>query len=498
VSVDEITGIKTEHDKSIKKYGLLFLHFVISYVIVLQLILSSESGSQVPIDDHFYSAMLVFLGYLMFLKGRELNIIPIAVSTIVGVIIMACVFRLKDVSAATYGPVLFRVIVFSWLIVILSIAVVVDAIVDGTFWRAIKSREVVFFVIVFSLTLLFNARTMVPVVLPLFALLIIKLNHEKVDSFMACFALGYYVAFLHMILKSIIQNPERYEDGRFLGSFGQVESAGMFCGGAIVCVLFLLVRYLWSDNVKWQKVMVLLTLFALPVFFFFKIASRSTMFALFIMMFLSYIFLFGKMNSKGIGLRALIAIAAIVVCFALLLFLSNYWRNSLASGKVESLDYFKSHIAVLTDPICRTGHFKDGSILNVIDRACSGRLAIWDECIKQISWRGHQFTPVDVIYGERFGSECVRTPHNFFIMWFIQYGIIGGILMVAHFLRFAGISIKMSINRHQNSLLQSLWIMYVIAIFSFTCVTWKYPVAFILLFMQCFLSKEKMRMSEKI
>lgn len=485
-----LTLIIDENNETGRKH-----HFVIAlidvfvfYLFVLNLITSSEQTYQVPKDYYFYLAVIIFMLFLLFVRKEKIAMVPTLVTIATGGVILASLFVVKKIGPQYYGPLYFQVILFSWIILILFAILLVNSIYNTIRNKQrFNYKEALIFVVAFAIPIVFNSRYLLPVIMPILAFMLSDFSKKKLHNLLPQLAIGYYLAFLHMMVKSFIKNPDRFEEGRFLGSFGQIESAGMFCAGAIICVLYLFFRFHWNGE-KCKLLYFILTIFLmLPICSTIIISSRSTMLALFLMAVMCFVFLFGRGSKAATICRALLGVGILGIVALLLFLLSLFWNRKASTGELKELNYVQAHIMVLTNPDYRNGYFGEGSVLNILNRTSSDRLQIWARSLEQISWKGHQYEGMYVNDGGD-ADDFIITPHNFPILWLINYGIIGGLLVIVWYIR---ISIKLlfyCIHRDETFIFPAIWAFYSIGIFMFSCVNWTYPVGFMLLVLQGIIS----------
>lgn len=463
----------------------MFLKIMLSYVAVFLMVQSTEQLYQVPKDGYFCGALVIFLALIISIKGRRLNKKITIVSLAAGIAIMGICFVIKHVSVKNYGPIYFAVIALSWVIAILSVSIIVDSFAGESLSNIFKRKSIVLFIAAFVIPVVFDTRELLPIVLVILSLYTTEIDAEGCERLLESFAIGYYIAFIHMTVDSLVKNPDRYEVGRYLGSFSQVESAGMFCGGALLCAIYICIRY--CNNKKKYLYAVWAGLIFGPLYMTLKVSSRSTLIALAGFAFLYVCFRKGFTNARKPLIIIGIAIITVAIGLGVLAVYSHHLTEVVDPSKSSELSYAKRRIYMFTAEQYRNGYFGNNSLLNSINALMSGRLSGWAESIKQIGWRGHAYEAVDIAFSTK--AEYIGTPHNFPILWFVNYGIIGGLTVVVWYVGCVIGMLKADLGRKRLTFLPRAWAMYSVGLFLFSCVNWKYSVAFIFLVMQCINSK---------
>lgn len=448
------------------------------------MVVNFESGveriSSIPRDMLIARGVLIlyFIYFMyrieMFKRGYTL------ITAIISAWTVFIVLFIKDIHISTYGIDLYRNILFTCIIAACFLTVLADLIFSKSFIEVFKKNgiAIISFVILAAIAFPAHRISFVIIVFPVLTLLLTEIKKERWVELTDYFAAGYYLAFLHLFTLSLVQNPDRNYLGRFLGSFANIETGGMFCGGAIVCVIYFWLRYRNKFKKKWI-VPVLAVLFSIyPLYSMVLFSSRSTIIALFGLGFFAFIFMHGK-GKKVTIIRTAIMLGIIVLAACGLIGLSYLIGYKYAGVKFEDIPYVLNRILALTSKEHSSGTFGDNSILNNLDMALSGRLSGWFNSLGQIRLLGHPYEETPTILG-----LTITTAHNFFIMWLINYGLIGGIIYIiwyfAEFVLFTG----SAVSKKEYILFSVLWIYYCLGNFIFSCISWTYVTGFILLLVQ--------------
>ncbi len=485
-----ITDLSKLYNHKIARIIQLAISSLFFYRIFLNLVYSSEQEYQTPKDFFFCKAMVLLMIFVILFRQVPFKKFYVWLVMLVGFALMFVYYRMKGVNTDNYGPIYYKVILFNWIIVILFLGILVDYLSElFVFHKRIHYKSVILLAVSFLLFLAFDIKWYLPIVLPALALLMTKSNLVKKRIFSDGIAIGYYMSFLQVMTLSLLQNPNRFEGERYLGSFSQVESAGMFCCGALLCSIYLLMRCIWDDRLKkWYIILLAWTTSIYPAYSALIIASRSTLLAIFIsimVVIVSAISLKSRNNRKLPYVKSVIVLVSFfLICFCLLIGSSFLINHLYSKGTMKEVNYFWSHIMALTSKKAQVGYFKSILVLNNIDRVCSGRLAIFVECTKTIGIKGRHFEGVYVDYGNPDLNEFSRSTHNFFILWFINGGIVGGLAMLIWYFCYVVRTLKEFFSKRVTSILPMLFICASFSFFMFSCINWKYPMAIMILILQ--------------
>lgn len=465
----------------LKKIAAILVYVLIFYRMVLNLIYSTEQPYQTPKDFYFLIASLWFTLLVFAFRRIPLRKVAVWGTLLVGAVVLLVYYKIYNVSVQAYGKVYFLVILFSWIICIAFVALIVDSLTSVNTKRILLENRLFF--VIFSVMavfmIIYGKTSIIPVLCPIIALMLTDIKKNKWLDITKFFAAGYYIAFAQTMTKSLIQNPDRYQGSRYLGSFMELESGGMFCGGAVVCMLFFVALYVFSDSKKWYKLAIPLVLMLYPLYAVWRITSRSTQISLLLVLLFFFIFCHTR-GKKASLIRGAVSIGIFVVMVVTLFVYSSVVKEQYDSGKKVKLSYWEGHIYELTAEEGRVGYFKDGSILNAIDKLSSKRLEHWVESSKQIQVLGHPF----VTFYFKDHEVPTESPHNFYILWLIEYGAIGGAFVILWILYVSVVSGRTLAKCDSYAVMTFLWAVFFMGVCMFTCVRWKSPLAFSLLILQ--------------
>ena len=463
-------------------FRILFVivQILLMYRIVIKLEASVERISNIPRD------MLIGEGVLILFIIYFINRIDIFKKVYTWIAAVGCaliiftVLTVKNIHVSTYGPDLYRAILYTCLVSGCFVTVLTERICSHSIAGIFKKNGLVIaiFVILSAIALPAHQISYILIIFPALTLLLTDIKKEKWIELTDCFAVGYYLAFFQLFTHSLIYNPDRSYLGRFLGSFSQIETGGMFCGGAIVCVIYLWLRFKGEFGKEWIGTILAVILGIYPLYSMVLFSSRSTIIALFILGLFVFVFLHGK-GKKQTVVRCIVSAVILLLLTGGVIGFSYYLGYKYAGVEFEEIPYVFNRILALTDKEFSSGIFGDSSILNNIDMALSGRLSGWYNSLAQIRLAGHPFEETPIIL-----ELTITTAHNFFIMWLINYGFIGGTVYIIWFLAEFLLMTYAAVKKKDYVLFSVLWIYYCLGNFMFSCITWRYVVGFILLLVQ--------------
>lgn len=462
IRITFMPNIKNWITKHIKNVLFSFLLFA----TILFITFSTSQPYQTDIDFYFFVAMICFSVLcicLVDLKRKSRCFIMM----FVGEIAVLCYFKAKGITAETYGPVYSKVLMLHATLFVINAATILELLVSGVLRERLKKKNVLWWLLVASaiIALIADKHMVVPLIIPMVVFLLCDIDREQWSKLTDCFCVAYCCCFVVLFTKSILTNQDNLF-GRYYGDFLNVGAGGMFAGGAAVCALFMLyksVRKISKNKLEivGASVFLLYTLYALV-----KFQSRGAVCGAAFALLGLWIFGFSK-SYKSILTKFLICVGSIVILVALVIGLSVL-INKLNPNISGSDPYWEYRIAQLTNGKSHLDSFEDNCLLNTIDTFSSGRLSIVIQAIKQIRpW------PVD------FGS-----PHNFFLSWLLDYGVIGGVLFIVWYVVFLIKGIQVWKDDKERALLPLLWHVCCFGAFMFLTNHWHMILPFVLLVLQ--------------
>ena len=473
----------------IKKYYKPAIFTVLFFFMIFYMIKSTEQAAGI-LRELYYSRGALFFTVLIFIL-RKVNLKrPEVWGTLaLGLIAIVGYCYFKNIRPSTYGIDGFRVVVYRYFYIAIALALLIEVIVRWKRNGVSKNWNIPMLVILGAgmlLAAIFDKSTLIPLAYVVFALLFTDIDRDEWLCLVDYLVIGYFAAFACMMLLSLTVHFDNRQDGRLIGAFLNVGSAGIFCGGGFVCALYFLAKYIYNKEKKIFKLVISLVLIAFSLVSLVLISSRSALFGIFITVLGMFVFMHGK-KEKGVTLRrGLIAVGIGVLVIVTVIVGSIVLYNMFIKGNDEFNPADNTHFySYLLNRIYLVTSLKDSpdlqfdsTILNVINIFTSARLEAYMYSIDQIRFYGHEFESVEILGG------LLTTPHNFYIYALVAYGWIGGGCIIIWIVMYLVSSLKKFSHGDKAVLMPGLWIMYCVAMFMSTCGVWASPVFFAMLFLQ--------------
>ncbi len=449
----------------------LWLYPFLSFFAVIFLFYTSEQASQTLRDLHAYRALIIFEILILAYRTPKLKQVGCFIGIVLfGYLCLKVVFYLRNISPATYGVDYYRVVKYLWLVIIIFLALLIDSILFGSIPDSVKQLRWPFWVYIIAVVIssISGKRVLVPLLCPITALYMSSMSEMKWKKAIDGLALGYLGAFVFLMSRSLIVAPHvMSDDNRYLGTFLNIGSTGMYAAGAICCSFWLILKKKQNIGVKILE----FSAFAFASFSLYIIGSRGCWLGV-----LSAVLLVGfvciykfRHKMKEISLSKYLLVALIVGIGILLLILikGRVFNNN------DDLDNDKSYLSFRGSYLINSDYseqyyysydnqtwnscFEYGSYLNNIDRFASGRLTVYYASLKQVGFWGHSYRPIYLMYNNvSFGGTT--SPHCFPLFWCIEYGIIGGLCFVWVFIWGLVWSIRETCRGSSFAIISMVWI----------------------------------------
>ena len=472
-----------------KKYFKPAIFIALFFFMFFFMIKSTAQGAEVPKALYYSRGALVFFTLIFILRKVSWKRFEVWGTLIAGTAIIAIFFLYKGIRPSTYGIDGFRAEFYKFFLLAVTVSLIVEVIFrwkkNGT-GKGWNLALLVFLGIGAVLAGIFDRSTIIPLTCISLALLCTDIKEKEWAELVNCFAVGYYAAFVTMMVLSFTVYSGNRQHGRLLGAFLNVDGAGIFCGGALLCALYFLVKYVQSQDKKLIKFLVPIAMIIFSIGSMLAISSRSALFGVFLSALGIFVFMHGKKDKRVTIKRALIALAiAFVMLLAVVIgtvFLYRVFIKGNADFDLWDDSHFYSYILnriYLTMNSSKDENmYFDSRILNMLNYFTSARLEIWAKSMPQIGFIGHEYQ-----YVESLGITQ-RLPHNFYIFALIRYGWVGAGCIFVWLLLYLVNSLKRVLSGDKGSILPAIWIIYCVAMFISTCASWASPVFFGMLFLQ--------------
>ncbi len=474
--------------KNYSKYLYPIIMIALFFFMILNMILSTEQAAGVPREMYFSQGLIFFTIMIFILRRVSWKNFAVWGIIIIGVIGLAVYYYINGINWISYGHHGFRLVAYRHLYIVFAIALFVETIMrwkKNGIPRNWDYPLVSIFTIGVIIAGIMDHSTMIPLLYVSVSLLMTDIERDEWIKLVDYFAIGYYLVFVLMMTLSLTVYSDNIQAGRLIGAFLQVETAGMFCAGAFLCAIYYVVKqYIYDDSRNLKNLIIGIILSIYPVYALFVISSRSTFIGAFFTLLGMFVFLHGKRRKNVTVIRGGIASLSIILSLLVIVVVSLHVHEKFTYEEVNTMNHWYSYMlaklyASVDSATWEKYGFKSpiASLFNVFS---SGRLRIAVDSLNQIGLIGKPYETI-YIYG---GREPVYTPHNFYILALVNYGWIGGGLIIIWFIYYLVLAAKRSLNCNKTVILTAFWIFFCMPNFFFTCETWASPVYFGLLFLQ--------------
>lgn len=471
---------KINFEKVLFALEILFYLFCFTKMC-LNLCYGTESMHQTFRDYYNYKAIAYFLGVLLVV--RRIKILhPVPIIYIIGYIIGAVFyFKKGQFELELYNANMSKCIAFGLFFLLIIDFIVARNLVK---WKERNKILTIIYVIAFVLAAILSPGrgALIYLICPFAAFYFIRISEKKWNTLIYCLSAAMWISLVIVMSKSLIEVP--YEGERYWGVFLNLSTIGAFCAGASTCAVF------WFFLIKGNDIkaniyrILAVVAFAITTYFVMLISARGSQLALILVVLTGFIFWFGKHDIKKIKKRFYIGGGVLIVgisIFILMLWglynididsVKDLVKNDILYGQIA---YWHNRAKTTFDAQSIT--FEHGTLLAMLDRFSSGRLGIWMHYMEEMTLLGHQGVHLPVI-------EAVH-PHNNYIAWLYQYGIIGGSAVLVWFVYLNVCIFKKAYKEGAKKyLFPFLWCVFATSAMLIETILWIYLPAFVLLFVQ--------------
>lgn len=462
--------------------------------MVLNLCYVSESLYQTIRDGFLWKSMIYFMIIVLVAnKTRILNWQTGVLAAVCIPLIFLLPAKYKESSPDLYNIYFPRYIVIALCLVLLLDIILYKKIV------ILKGRNLWFsilYVVCFLPAMILNKGghyTILPF-FPVLALLFIRLTKE--DWIRVCFrvSIGYYLAFAYTMAKSFMTVP--YTGERYYGIFINNGLFGIFAGGAFICALYWLVMEIRREKKRIPLIVIDSLAMAFALVCVDLISARVAMLAVFVVAVAAFILLAKKKKNLytrlaiTVGVLAGVAVLAIIVILLLKDVSKDDIRTSISNTFVcEKVLYLHRIVQYLFREDSKHGVIQGGTLLNTIDWFSSGRISYWIAYMEDMNLWGHESMSLEASF--RF----LMHPHNTYISWLYQFGIIPGALYIILFFAAVAVSVREVIKGKSEHIFAFLWLAYCLVVYINEVEQWGYQIGFLNLFVLYIMA---MNMNEKV
>ena len=438
----------------------IVIPILLSFTIVCFWCCSMAEGAQVPKDLFFMRAALVGAVFIFLIRRIPVNRYITWASLALGLLLVFLYCELKPINVNLYGEQYFQVILLKLIIVVGGIVLIIDSITSGKLLAILKKANALFYfyLLIIIVAVMMKRRDAIPLIFPTLALMTTEIEGKKWVKIIDCFCAGYYLAFAFLFTKSLIESPNNYQDGRYIGIFLNVGTAGMIAGGAVVSCLYFIGRYNSAKKKSPVHLIVPIITIVYPLYAMIKISSRSPQVGVLLSAFCFFVFLHGK-GRNTIKRRAIISGMVVLILIAGIIGYSCCLSYKYERGMIEASDlsYWQRHVMPLTNGDWHQHEFGNNFVLNALDRFSSDRLTTWKYGLQKV---------------ELGQVQSDYNPHNFFISLLLEYGAIVGGGFILFFFASACICICRVCRGDISEMLHILWLSYCLVVFNVTTTNW--------------------------
>lgn len=465
-----------------------YMHCIMTMICIFLLTVTfvftmyaSDALAQTFKDAYFYTGMASFMIVLVLIRKISFLNAPMLATIAVYAIASVKYFIDAMYEVELRNAMLAKCVTWGLLLIIL-----VDVIRTGKRTSFNKENKVIPFIILiaFSCALALNFRYSLCMFCPFVALCLTPISKRQWSWLVDCLTVAYYVAFVCVMTKSLIEVPYTGDGVYYFGIFVTPFSIGIFCAGAFVCVLHWFVKFWITSKRDIVKISLCILAMVFPVYSTLIVYSRDAQLGVLGCALFTFIFVLSKRpnawKKRGIGVLAVTVIAAL--CGILLLkFLAGIDEDSLKTVNEMLGKHFArwAGVARRVFPSNPTNNaYFQSPFLAALDMLLSVRPRIWVQALKNISLFGSHNMSVVI------GDHDYGHPHNNYITWLLMYGWAGGVPLIIWFFSFFVRTIVGVLKKNYVYIFSFLWGAFMAFVMLFETVMWMYPATFLLLFAQ--------------
>ncbi len=439
-----------------------------------------EEEFQIFKEYYFYRGCIFFLLVILLLRRIKIKN-PIYIAAIVGYTGYSVKYLIEQ--SVNYGEHLVKLNNVKYAAMGLFWLVILDVIVSKNLTTLSKMNRVyvVLAIVAVVMSHALNYYYAHFVLVPSLALFLTPLTKEQWNYFTDCLAMGFYLAFVWIMAKSLIAVP--FTGARYYGTFLNLYTASSFAGGAFIACMYFYIKFK-KDN--YNKLFPAAALIAMifPLFSISIIGARSAQLAVIVSLLIAFIMLADNISVvKKRARTALVIFGVFLVVGTIVLIILSKIDPKIA-GKIPNkflankLSYWIGRGKTLMKADSVTGYFPEGSLMNALDRFASTRFTIIAESLRTTKLLGSYDLTVVTPY------IAVVYPHNTYLTWLRAYGWLGGIPVIAWFFGGLVTTIKNTVKGKMEYILPALLFVYCASSFISDTLMWECPIIFMLLLLQ--------------
>lgn len=475
-----------EKIKMMDKKKILFCIEILFYLycfvkVCLNLCYGTEAMYQTFRDYYNYKAIAYFLAVLLMVRRAKIWHPVSIIYSLLYVIGSVIYFRKWQFEIELFNANLSKCIAFG-----LFFLLIIDFFISRNLvkWKERNKVLTIMFAAAFLLSAILSPgrASLIYLVCPFAALYFIRITEQKWKQLMVCLSIAIWSSNMWVMVKSLIEVP--YEGERYFGVFLNLSTIGIFCAAAAVSATFWLLC-IRGKTVKANLLRIMaIVAILIPTYFTFLVSARVALLALIAVIMYGIVMWLGEYDLKKLKKRikygSIITVSCVILFFLILWGLYNIPVQDIKDN-IE-VDFLREQI-LYWNAVARSTFdansetYEQGTILAMIDRFSSSRVGIWQSYLKEMTWLGHEG-----VYSPITGR---LHPHNNYIAWLYQYGLIGGSVFLVWFIYLnVCINKKIYTTGNKKYLFASLWC--VLSLFSMLTETilWIYLSSFVLMLIQ--------------
>lgn len=369
----------------------------------------------------------------------------------------------------------------------LGTLLVLDVLVRGRYTK-LKSLNPVncalyLLMLVFTIGISSSKQYSMYLICPALCIFVCDISKKKWKLLTESFAASMILAVVRVMFKSLKEVP--YTGARYKGVFLNMSTIGLFCGIGFVCAFYFFLK-VKLDGYKNKLILALsIVSMAATAAFVYIIGLRSAELGVIAVVFISLFYVSDGLESKAKPWKKLLIASGCVIAalgLALLVFRILYGIDketiqASVSNPVlcRKILYWRGRAVTMFKAKSRV--FENGTLIAAVDRFSSGRLGIWKNYLDTVNLWGHDSVTLEV------GQKFFVHPHNNFLAWIIMYGLFGGLICIAWFVKVI-VDAFMNVNKEKERFLfLFLWVIFAFFAMFMETLPWVYPISLITLFL---------------
>lgn len=324
------------------------------------------------------------------------------------------------------------VVLIGWILVLIAVDMIVYKKVNSL-QNFRKPALYIFALTAFFMGFYRNGRTEPIIFLVIFLFYLIPIDKERWKHIIYQICGAWILCFGNRLLRSLQENPQVSENGRWYGCFLNIGDFGLFMAAVVTVCLYLIFCAKQSygrKSIPYIAAWVLM----LPVIWTVLRVSTLTMFTgIGCLLIIGFLILPRRSSGRAVLLRTVVVMVGIPIFLLCGLWVlkvmantdQKYWEGVLLEGNVllkpiadiiRRAHYMFGNARTFSE----CGIFEENSLINYLDLLSSGRLSIIKAFSEYFNFTGNSAFGLDV------GTYFAYNTHNSYSQMIFEYGYIGG------------------------------------------------------------------------